>query len=176
MSTFENKVEVVTDFLRNRASLRRLTDYQEVSRVAGEVLHRRGQRHHAAPVDREKIAGVLKKVDDDSVENQGFMLSAIVVHFWDNEAGHRFFDRPTTVGSMRATPIPVTGTGCMPAMSRRRSRHIPNTSPSTSTRSSPTTWRTWIPRRTTRMPTLNTESECDDDGAAKCCPVVVWRV
>ena len=98
MSTFENKVEVVTDFLRNRASLNRLTDYQEVGRVAGELLHRRGQRRISTPVDRAKIAEVLRTVDKNSLADKGMLLSALVVHFWDNEVGHRFHDSAYKLG------------------------------------------------------------------------------
>lgn len=98
MSTFENKVEVVTDFLRNRASLNRLTDYQEVGRVAAELMYRRGQRRHAQPVRREKIAEVLRQVDKNSLEEKGVLLSSLVVHFWDNEVGHRFHDQAVDLG------------------------------------------------------------------------------
>lgn len=93
MSKFEDKITATQDFLANRASLGRLTTYQEVGRVVGELLCARGQRHTIDPVNRDKIAEVLKAIDDVTVDTQGYMLSAIVVHFADNEAGHRFFEQ-----------------------------------------------------------------------------------
>ncbi len=93
MSTFEDKYAAVKDFLLNRASQNRLTDYNEVQRVVADMLHRRQQRHHAQPISREKIAKVLKKLDDETLANGNYMLSSIVVHFWDRKAGHRFFEQ-----------------------------------------------------------------------------------
>lgn len=92
MSTFENKVTVVTEFLQNRAALRRLTNHSEVGAVAGQQLAERGMRRIDTPVRREKIVDVLRAVDDKSIHESGFMLSALVAHFWDNDPGHRFFE------------------------------------------------------------------------------------
>lgn len=87
MSSFEHKVAAATDFLRNRASLGRITNHQEVGRAVGEILHRRGQRGISTPVRREKIKVVLEQVDRTSWGEDGILLSALVPHFWDNEPG-----------------------------------------------------------------------------------------
>jgi hypothetical protein len=88
MSSFEHKVAATTDFLRNRASLGRITNHQEVAAAVGEILHRRGQRSISTPVRREKIKAVLDQVDRNSWGEEGILLSALVPHFWDNQPGH----------------------------------------------------------------------------------------
>lgn len=98
MSSFEDKVSAVTDFLRNRASLQRLTSHEEVGNVAGKLLRARQQRHIDTPVIREKIIEVLAEVDRKSFKKQGFLLSALVTHFFDNNVGHRFYERAIATG------------------------------------------------------------------------------
>lgn len=92
MSKFEHKVAATREFLQNRASLNRLTSHREVGIVIGELLANRHQRRIATPVSREKVIKVLRAIDDESVAQDGIMLSALVVHFWDNEPGHRFYE------------------------------------------------------------------------------------
>jgi hypothetical protein len=92
MSSKEHKVEVVRDFLANQASCKSLTNFAEVGAVAGQMLQARSQRHISDPVSREKIAEVLHELDDVSVTEQGFMISALVTHYADNLPGHRFWE------------------------------------------------------------------------------------
>lgn len=98
MSTFDSKVAAATDFLRNRASLNRRTTLQELGTVLGELLAKRGQRTISTPVRREKLGKVLRAVDKKSYADDGILLSALVVHFWDNEPGHRFYESAKALG------------------------------------------------------------------------------
>ena len=98
MSTFNDKLTATRDFLENRASLNRVTTYRELCAVVGELLYRRNQRHIATPVSREKMADVLKAIDDESDKYFNILLSALVVHFFDNKAGHRFFEQQVERG------------------------------------------------------------------------------
>lgn len=102
MSTSEDKVTVVGEFLTNRAGLRRVTNYQEIGRVAGEQLYERGMRSISSPVRRDKIAAVLRAIDDTSFANNGYLLSALVTHFWDNNPGHRFYEGAVGRGMLPA--------------------------------------------------------------------------
>ena len=97
MSTVEDKITATQDFLANRASLRRVTNHQEVGAAIGEMLVNRHQRRISSPVRRNKVIDVLRALDDKSVESQGFMISALVVHFWDNSPGHRFWESASSV-------------------------------------------------------------------------------
>jgi hypothetical protein len=109
MSTFEAKVEVVYDFLANRASLKRLTNTQEVANVAGYTLKNRQERRIDSPVRRDKITKVLAAVDRKSFAEKGVLLSATVAHFWDNEVSRYFYKRAAkkgvTVGGGRGGSI-----------------------------------------------------------------------
>lgn len=98
MSTFEAKVQVVYDFLANRASLKRLTTHQEVATVAGYVLKGRHERRIDSPVRREKIKDVLKAVDEKSWSEKNVLLSATVAHFWDNDSSRAFYKRASSKG------------------------------------------------------------------------------
>lgn len=92
MSNFDQKVEVVTNFLVTRAQLGRVTTFSEVAAQAGQALYERGYRSNgsARPVSREKLADVLAAIASRSVKDNGFILPAIVLHAQDNGAGHRF--------------------------------------------------------------------------------------
>lgn len=98
MSTFEAKVAVVTDFLANRASLHRVTNLQELGVVAGHLLAERGLRGTSAPVRRDKLKAVLHAINQQTHAEQGILLGAIVVHFWDNEPGHGFYESAQQIG------------------------------------------------------------------------------
>jgi hypothetical protein len=98
MSTFESKVDATYDFLVNRASLRRVTNHEEIGRVIGKTLMEKQQRRIDSPVRREKVIAALRAVDDRSLSEKGVMLSALVTHFWDNGVGSRFFDSATQRG------------------------------------------------------------------------------
>lgn len=104
MSTFEAKVDEAYDFLTNRASLGRVTNYEELGRVLGRKLMENGKRRIDTPVRREKLPKVLRAVDDRSLSDKGVLLSAAVVHFWDNDAGHRFFEAAEARGLYDGTP------------------------------------------------------------------------
>lgn len=92
MSTSENKVEVITEFLQRNARLGRLTNMVEVQLATGLELAVRGYRTNgsAQPVEREKVATALAEVARRSYEEEGLLLPALVVHFEDKAPGHRF--------------------------------------------------------------------------------------
>ena len=98
MSSQENKVAALRDFLVNRAALSRMTNFQEAGRVMGTLLYARDQRHTDRPVRREAIVAALRDVDRLSLDEKGVLLSALVVHFWDNEVGHRFHEMAVDAG------------------------------------------------------------------------------
>lgn len=104
MSTFEAKVDQAYKFLVNRASLGRVTNYEELGRVLGQKLMESAQRRIDTPVRREKLPKVLRAVDDRSLSEKGVLLSALVVHFWDNDAGHRFFEAAGARGLYDGSP------------------------------------------------------------------------
>jgi hypothetical protein len=92
MSNFDQKVEVVTDFLVSRARLGRFTTYSEVGYIAGQMLNDRGYRSTGSSrvVARGKVVDVLAQIAARSVADDGFILPAIVLHANDNGTGHRF--------------------------------------------------------------------------------------
>ena len=92
MSSFEDKVTATRDFLANRASLQRVTNHEEIGRVIGKLLYARHQRRIDTPVRRDKVIKVLRALDSQTLEKGGFMASALVTHFWDNEVSHRFYE------------------------------------------------------------------------------------
>jgi hypothetical protein len=98
MSTQENKVEVITEFLRNRASLGRVTTVQEIQRVAAEMLVAHGYRDDLYLVDRDVVNDVLNEIAKASFAEQGFILPAIVVHFADDEPPSRFIYQAVNAG------------------------------------------------------------------------------
>jgi len=89
MSTHENKIEVITEFLRNRAALGRVTNVREIQMVAGEMLYTKEQRSHPFPVEREKVHAALDDIAKASYAAEGVLLNAVVTHFWDDEIGER---------------------------------------------------------------------------------------
>jgi hypothetical protein len=98
MSTQENKIEVVTEFLRNRASLGRVTTVQEIQRVAAEMLVAHGYRDDLYLVERDTVNDVLNEIAKTSFAEQGFILPAIVVHFADDEPPSRFIYQAVNAG------------------------------------------------------------------------------
>lgn len=104
----EENVEVITLFLRQRASLRRVTNHQEVQRVAGEQLHLNGRRGRPRMLEREEVIAAF---DTIAGTEEGLALTTLVVHFWDNDPPSRFpvradalghtFDSPDDVGVYR---------------------------------------------------------------------------
>lgn len=71
-----DRTNKVTDFLINRAALRRVTNMREVATATG--------------ISREKLGRVLCQVAKNTWENDGVLLPAVIVHFNDNRPGHRF--------------------------------------------------------------------------------------
>jgi hypothetical protein len=98
MSTQENKIEVVTEFLRNRASLGRVTTVQELQRVAAEMLVAHGYREDLYLVDRDVVNDVLNEIAKASFAEEGFILPAIVVHFADDNPPSRFIYQAVNAG------------------------------------------------------------------------------
>ena len=90
MSTHEQKLEVIAEFLCNRARLGRVTNVREIQMCAAEGLCAKGYRDDLYPVDRDKVHAVLDELAKLSFEAEGFILPVIVAHFWDNEPGGRF--------------------------------------------------------------------------------------
>ena len=92
MSTFNDKVIATNAFLLNRIALRRVTNHEELQRVIGQMLFINGRRSNPCPISRETIIDALKAVDEQSVKEHGVLLSALVVHFWDDGITHRFYE------------------------------------------------------------------------------------
>lgn len=102
MSTFNDKVIATNAFLLNRIGLRRVTNHEELQRVVGQMLFLNGRRSNPFPVDREKIIDALAAVDDLSIKEHGVLLSALVVHFWDDGITHRFYESAILNGLLSA--------------------------------------------------------------------------
>ena len=93
MSTFNDKVIATNAFLLNRIALRRVTNHEELQRVIGQMLFINGRRSNPFPISREKIIEAFAAVDDLSIKEHGVLLSALVVHFWDDGITHRFYEK-----------------------------------------------------------------------------------
>ena len=102
MSTFNDKVIATQAFLLNRIALRRVTNHEELQRVIGQMLFINGRRSNPFPISREKIIDALKAVDEQSVKEHGVLLSALVVHFWDDGITHRFYESAILNGLLPA--------------------------------------------------------------------------
>ena len=73
MSSIENKVEVIHEFLENRAQLQRVTGFQEIQRVAGEKLLEKGYRYpYAVPVRRADVATALDVIATKATRTTGY--------------------------------------------------------------------------------------------------------
>jgi len=93
MSSFNDKVIATQAFLLNRIGLRRVTNHEELQRVIGQMLFANGRRSNPFPLSREKAIDALAAVDDLSFKEHGVLLSALVVHFWDDGITHRFYEK-----------------------------------------------------------------------------------
>lgn len=102
MSTFNDKVIATNAFLLNRIALRRVTNHEELQRVVGMMLFANERRSNPFPISREKIVEALKAVDEQSVKEHGVLLSALVVHFWDDGITHRFYESAILNGLLPA--------------------------------------------------------------------------
>lgn len=104
MSTFEQKTEVVREFLLRQAKLGRLTNFFEVQTAAGLALAEKGYREGRSswPVSRSKVADVLHGITDQDVEAEAPLLASLVVHFGDQLPGHRFDQYAAAAGLIPA--------------------------------------------------------------------------
>lgn len=101
MSSIEQKVEVITEFLQNRAQLQRVTGFEEIQRVAGQKLLEKGYRYSTnTPVRRGDVAQALTIIADQSYKDAEILLPAIVVKFWSNEPTHEFATWASNAGLM----------------------------------------------------------------------------
>lgn len=100
MSSMDQKVEVIGEFLQNRAQLQRVTGFEEIQRVAGQKLAEKGYRlsYSNVPVRRSDVAQALAIIADQSFKDAEILLPAIVVHFWDADPPHQFYEWATTLG------------------------------------------------------------------------------
>lgn len=92
MSTKENKIEVITDWLVRCARKQRLTNYVEVQVAAGLGLAEKGYRANGScvPVEFDDVVEALNEIAETSFAQDGAILPALVVHFGDKKPGHRF--------------------------------------------------------------------------------------
>lgn len=98
MSTFDQRVQVVRDFLIGRARLRRTTTFQEIGVATGEALAKYRTSGSTKPMSRQKVAAALSEVARTSLKENGFILPAIVVHWNDNRPGHRYAEWVSKAG------------------------------------------------------------------------------
>jgi hypothetical protein len=105
------KVEVIGEFLQNRASLQRVTGFEEIQRVAGQKLLEKGYRYSSnVPVRRSDVAEALRIIADQSFKQDEILLPAIVVKFWTNEPTHEFATWASAAGLMEGE-LEECGTG-----------------------------------------------------------------
>lgn len=88
MSSFNQKVTVVTEILQDNARQLRLTNRQELERESGRRLYLRGQKKNDGELDRYKVVEVLERIARNTTD--GVLLPAIVVHYSDSRPGRRF--------------------------------------------------------------------------------------
>jgi hypothetical protein len=104
MSTMDHKVEVITEFLQNRAQLQRVTGFQEIGEVAGKKLLEKGYRSQSSsPVKRGDIAEALAIIAQTSYQQNQVLLPALVTKFWTNEPTHEFALWASNAGLMEGT-------------------------------------------------------------------------
>jgi hypothetical protein len=96
MSTFNQKVTVVTEILKDNARQRRLTNRQELAEQAGRRLHAKGQKKNDGALDRYKLIEVLERIAQRTTD--GVLLPALVVHYNDSRPGRRFADWARSAG------------------------------------------------------------------------------
>lgn len=100
MSTSEQKIEVITEWLRRQAAQRRMTNIAEVQTYAGLRLAELGYRQSGSitPIDRYKAFEALAVIAAQSYAADQVLLPAIVVHFSDGLPGRRFYDWAEAAG------------------------------------------------------------------------------
>lgn len=100
MSTLEQRVIVITEFLENRARLQRVTNFQEIQRVATEKLATTPLDMVFSPLSRDEVEEALTMIAKNSFEANQLILPALVVHFWDNKPVHQFATWASNAGLM----------------------------------------------------------------------------
>lgn len=105
MSTSEQKIEVITEWLQRQAAQRRLTNMLEVQTYAGLRLAEKGYRQSGSivAVSRDKVFDALAVIAEQSFAADGVLLPAIVVHFSDKKPGRRFFEWANAAGTATET-------------------------------------------------------------------------
>lgn len=99
MSTMEQKVEVITDFLEKIAAQKRTTNFQDVQTVAGAALLVKGYRTNTAtPVRREHVATALSQIAATSFKADQVLLPAVVTHYADEKPTHEFAQWANSAG------------------------------------------------------------------------------
>jgi hypothetical protein len=92
MSTFEQKTEVVRDWLERTARKQRVTNLREVRVAAGLGLAEKGYRESgsARPLTEDEVAEANAVIAQQSFEQNGFLLPALQIHFNDKKPSSRF--------------------------------------------------------------------------------------
>jgi hypothetical protein len=91
MSTFENKVEVVTEWLQRTARLQRVTNLYEVRVAAGLALAEKGYRENGSARSLgDETFDVLEAVAKESFAAQGLILPALMIHFGEKKPSSHF--------------------------------------------------------------------------------------
>lgn len=111
MSTIEQKIEVITEFLQRQARLGRLTNPLEVQLAAGLALAEKGYRASGScqPVSRDEVGLALAQIAKTSFAEDGIILPALVVHFEDKQPGHRFVAQAAEAGLVEVPVIDPDG-------------------------------------------------------------------
>lgn len=104
MFTLGQKIEVIAEFLVNRAQLQRVTNFQEIGRVAGEKLLEKGYRNYSSePVSRSDVALALSVIAQNSHSENAILLPALVEKFWTAEPTHEFALWASNAGLMQGS-------------------------------------------------------------------------
>ena len=100
MSTSEQKIEIVTEWLVRQATARRLTNAIEVAQYAGLILAEKGYRTDGSsePLSRPEVFEALQVIAERSYQADGFLLPAVVVHFADRKPSRHFYEWATELG------------------------------------------------------------------------------
>jgi hypothetical protein len=103
----DQKVEVITEFLENRARAGQTTTFNQIRAVAGVQLLLKGYRTHStSPVSAEDTGAALAQIAQDSYQLNGFLLPAVVVKASAVNEGlpnHYFADWANSVGLIEGT-------------------------------------------------------------------------
>lgn len=100
MSTPEQKVEVIREWLVRQAEQKRLTNIVEVQTWAGLRLAEQGYRPDGSsqPIERDDAWEALNQIAAQEAKKNQPLLPALVVHFADGKPGHRFVEWALAAG------------------------------------------------------------------------------